>query len=392
MRGRRARRFLVPLVAGLTFVGSLVAIGGGSAEPSGATVTSGHFPIGLYHVGFGVASDPNDDVHGAQLIADLEDIHAAGFNLVSAMPDETDQVAFLSRAQQLGVDIIYSKDGTDQDWDQVIPVIKNSPALVGVVHGDDVNVRDGGSYNYPLPQAKADFQTRKQQAPNLAVYLSGGGHQSYGNLKLWSPYADLIGVQSYPVCNETAARTLTQHWAYMQRAYSRLAAKGQPWYLNGQAFSWDGACATRVPTRNEYRNMMFAALLNKASGILNYTYFDGAGRLPTLHPQFWSEITQFNGNIRAIEPFLLNGQLTRLSNLKGGAHGGYWRNGNDLLIVVLNANRKSTRPIRLTLPSGFTQPLTPAFASYPTGLTNSGGTVTGSIGPDAVQVYRTTRS
>jgi hypothetical protein len=392
MFGVRARRNVGLLAAAVLVAATLIAVEGDSATPSGATVTSGQFPIGLYHVGFGVASNPNDDVEGAQLIADLEDIHDAGFNLVSAMPNEDDQVPFLARAQQLGVDVIYSKDGTDQDWGDVIPVIKNSPALVGVVHGDDVNTRDGGSYNYPLPQAKTDYQTRKQQAPNVAVFLSGGGHQSYGNLKLWSPYADLVGVQSYPVCNETTARTLTQHWAYMQRAYTRLAAKGQPWYVNGQAFSWGGACATRPPTRNEYRNMMFAALLNKASGILNYTYFDAAGRLPTLHPQLWSDITQFNGNIRTIEPYLLNGQLTRLPNLKGGAHGGYWRNGNELLLVVLNANRKATRPIRLTLPAGFTQPLTPVFASYPTGLANAGGSVTGSIAPDAVQVYRTTRS
>jgi hypothetical protein len=389
MRGRRARRFLAPLVAGLTFVGSLVAIGGGSAEPSGATVTSGHFPIGLYHVGFGVASDPNDDVKGAQLIADLEDIHAAGFNLVSAMPDEHDQVPFLTRAEQLGVDVIYSKDGTDQDWSDVLPAIRDSPALVGVVHGDDVNSRVGTSYNYPIDQAKADYQTRKQEAPNQAVYLSGGGHQSYGNLHLWAPYADIIGVQSYPICNEPRNRALSQHWAYMQRAYSRLASKGQPFYVNGQAFAWGGTCATQVPTLAEYRNMMFAALLNGASGILNYTYFDGAGRLPQLHPQFWSDITGFNGNIRAIESFLLDGRLTRLPNLKGAVHGGYWRDGNDLLLVVISANRTATRPVALTLPAGFTRPLTPAFGGYATGLSNSNGTVTGTIAPDGVQVYRT---
>ena len=53
---------------------------------------------------------------------------------------------------------------------------------------------------------------------------------------------------------------------------------------------------------------------------------------------------------------------------------------------------EATRPIRVMLPSGFTQPLTPPFASYPTGLSNAGATVTGSIGPDAVQVCRTTGS
>src|SRR3954470_7616099 len=104
------RRTFGALLAALFAIGGLLP--GSPAPPASATVTSGHFPIGLYHVGFGVASNPNDDVHGAQLIADLEDIDAAGFNLVSAMPDETDQVAFLQRAQQLGVDVIYSKDGT----------------------------------------------------------------------------------------------------------------------------------------------------------------------------------------------------------------------------------------------------------------------------------------
>jgi hypothetical protein len=361
-----------------------------SPAPAGATVTGGHFPIGLYHVGFGVASNPNDDVEGAQLIADLEDIHAAGFNLVNAMPDEHDQVPFLTRAEQLGVDVIYSKDGTDEDWPDVLPSIRNSPALVGLVNGDDVNSWDGTEYNYPLAQAKADDETRKQQAPNQAVYLSGGGHQSYANLRLWAPYADIIGVQSYPICNEPRNRALNQHWAYMQRAYARLASKGQPFYVNGQAFAWGGACATQVPTLAEYRNMMFAALLNGAKGILNYTYFDAAGRLPQLHPQFWSEISQFNGNVRAIESFLLDGRLTRLPNLKGGVHGGYWRDGNDLLLAVINTNRLATRPVTLALPAGFTQALTPVFAGYPTGLANSGGTVTGSITPDAVQVYRTT--
>jgi hypothetical protein len=381
------RRTFGALLAALFAIGGLLP--GSPAPPASATVTGGHFPIGLYHVGFGVASDPNDDVKGAQLIADLEDIHAAGFNLVSAMPDEQDQEPFLARAAQLGVDVIYSKDGTDLDWQDVLPSIRNSPALVGVVHGDDVNSRVGTGYNYPVAQAKADYATRKQQAPNQAVYVSGGGHQSYGNLRMWAPYADVIGVQSYPICNETRNQALTQHWAYMQRAFTRLASKGQPFSVNGQAFAWGGACATQVPTLGEYRNMMFAALLNGASGILNYTYFDGAGRLPQLHPQFWSEITQFNGNIRAIESSLLQGRLTRVPNLKGGVHGGYWRNGNDLLVAVVSTNRTATRPVSLTLPAGFTRPLTPAFAGYATGLANSGGTVTGTIAPDGVQVYRT---
>ena len=386
------RRGVGVLSAAALLGASLVAVGGGAAEPAGASVIGNHFPIGLYHVGFGVASDPNDDVEGAALIADLEAIDAAGFNLVSAMPNEVDQGPLLTRAEQLGVDVVYSKDGTDLDWEDVLPSIRNSPALVGLVHSDDVNTRHGTAYNYPLPQAKADYTLRKQQAPNQAVYVSGGGHQSYGNLKLWSPYADVIGVQSYPICNEPDAKALSQHWAYMQRAYTRLTTKGQPWYVNGQAFAWDGACATRVPTRAEYRNMMWAALLNGARGILNYTYFDASGELPQLHPAFWNDLRDFNGNIAAIDSFLMRGQLTRHPNLKRQLRGGYWRTGNELLVVVLGTNRKKAAPVSLPLPAGFTRPLTPAFAGYPTGLTNSNGTVTGSIGPGPVHVYRTTRA
>jgi hypothetical protein len=356
-------------------------------DAAGASVNN-HFPIGISHVGFGVASNPNDDVKGAQLIADLEDIHAAGFTLVQAMPDENDQVPFLTRANQLGVNVIYSKDGTDQDWGDVLPSMVPHASLVGLSTGDDVNGREGSGYHYPLAQANADYTARKQQAPGEAVYLSGGGHQSYGNLKLWAPYADIIGVQSYPVCNEPTAKVLTQHWAYMQRAYTRLTKTGQPWYLNGQAFAWGGACATTVPTLAEYRHMMFAGLANGARGILNYTYFDAAGRLPQLHPQFWTNITGFNANIRSIEQFLLTGQLIRLTTLKKQVRGAYWRLGSQVLLVVMNTNRKVTRPVSLTLPVGFTKPLVPAFAGYPVGLTNNNRTVTGNIAPGAVHVYR----
>lgn len=391
MRRSRVGRGLTLIVAGLLGA-SLVGTGGDAAAPAGASVTGNQFPIGLYHVGFGVASDPNDDVEGAQLIADLDDIAAAGFNLVSAMPNEDDMVPFLTRAQQLGVDVIYSKDGTDLDWDQVLPSIRSFPSLVGLVHSDDVNTRHGSEYNYPLAQAKADYTTRKQQAPNQGVFLSGGGHQSYGNLRLWAPYADIVGVQSYPICNEPDAKALSQHWAYMQRAFNRLTKKNQPWYVNGQTFSWGGACAARVPTRAEYRNMMFAALLNGARGILNYTYFDAAGRLPTLHPAFWNDVTSFNADVAAIEPFLVSGQLTRVPKLKKQAHGGYWRLGDDLLLVVIGTHRKKAAPVSLRLPAGYTQPLTPVLPDYATGLVNSGGTVSGSVAPDSVHVYRTTRS
>jgi hypothetical protein len=385
VRGSKPSRGRIAVLAVVVSVGVLAA---GLTPSSGSAAANSHFPIGISHVGFGVASNPNDDVKGAQLIADLEDISAAGFTLVQAMPDETDQGPFLTRADQLGMNVIYSKDGTDGDWVDVLPSMVSHPSLVGLSTGDDVNGREAGGYHYPLAQAKADYDARKQQAPNEAVYLSGGGHQSYGNLKLWAPYADIIGVQSYPVCNEPVAKVLTEHWAYMQRAFTRLSKIGQPWYLNGQAFAWGGACANTVPTLTEYRNMMFAGLANGASGILNYTYFDAAGRLPQIHPQLWTTIKSFNANIRSIEQFLLSGQLTRLTALKQQVHGAYWKLGNEVLLVVLNTNRTRTRPAKLTLPAGFTGPLVPAFTGYPVGLTNNARTVTGSIGPDAVQVYR----
>jgi hypothetical protein len=384
-------RSLAAVVAVLLAL-SLVAFDGGGGKPSGASVIGSHFPIGLYHVGFGVASDPNDDAEGAQLIADLEDIAAAGFNTVSAMPNEDDMVPFLTRAQQLGVDVIYSKDGTAFDWEDVLPSIRSFPSLVGVVHSDDVNTKQGPDFNYPLAQAKTDYAIRKQQAPNQAVYVSGGGHHSYGNLKRWAPYADIIGVQSYPICNEPDAKALSAHWAYMQRAFNRLTANGQPWYVNGQAFSWGGGCATRVPTLAEYRNMMFAALINGARGILNYTYFDAAGRLPALHPAFWNDIKTFNADIAAIEPFLVSGQLTRVPKLKLQAHAGYWRLGDDLLLVVIGTHRTKAASVTVQLPAGYTGALTTVLPGYATGLVNNGGTVSGAVAPDSVHVYRTTRS
>jgi hypothetical protein len=381
----RARRivFAAALALGGLVISTTLTPAPGAADPVE------HFPIGLYHVGFGVASDPNDDVEGAQLIADLEDIAGAGFDLVSAMPGPDDYVPFMTRANELGVGVVFSKDGTDDDWGTVLPIIDDFPNLVAVQGGDDVNGHDAGGVHYPVARSKADYLMLKSLSPGVSVYLSGGGDPGYRSLAPWSKWADFIGVQSYPVCNYPDSFALTANYQAMRRTFNSLTKKQQDWFVNGQTFAWSPTC--RTPTLTEYRNLMWVALAHGASGILNYTYFDGGGRLPDLHPQFWADISDFNADVRAVEDFLLGGTLTTLPSLGGTyTHAAYWRMGDELLLVVYNTHPTLTRNVKkLALPAGFTGPLVPVFADYPAGgVTNNGGVVTGTVGPQGTQVYR----
>ncbi len=376
------RRFSF-LAAVVALAATLPAVPGRADPP-----TPEHFPLGLYHVGFGVASDPNDDVGGAQLIADLEAIAAAGFDTINAMPDTPDLIPFLERAEELGVKVILSKDGTPDDWEDILPDIRDMPALYGIVHSDDVNSRGPDrKLRYPVKQAKADYALRKSQAPNQHVYMSGGGDTAYAGLGQWAPAADIIGAQQYPVCNYSDSYALIAMYKAMRKQYVGLVKnKQQTWYVNGQTFAWNEDC--RVPTEGEYRNMMWAALANGADGILNYTYFDGGGYLPVEHPQFWNQIQVFNQDVRAIEDFLLNGQFTTVPAAGSLIHGAYWIQGSEMLVVLYNTHASVNRTAKLKLPLGTTGALQPVFGHYPSGLTNNNGVITGTMAPGSTHVYK----
>lgn len=340
-----------------------------------------HFPRGMYHITWS-----NEGVKGQEVLDDLNNIADADFNFVSPALYYNDILPFLDLAKQKNIKVLLGFDGVDEEENYIIEQFKDHPAILGWVAGDDVNAaQPNGSFQYPLDVSKAKFNKFKNIDPDGLVYSSGVGAPSWASLSQWIESNDVIGVQSYPIANEPDNVALEKNFQYYNHAWKELSLNGQEYWANLQSFPWYWK-GGRMPSKSEYRNMMYASLINGANGILNYTYYDEAGELANKHPGFWQELAILNKEVERIEEFLIKGSLKRLPHLQPNVHGAYWQHRSQLLFIILNTHRTQTKSISVDLPKGY-KVSQPVFNNRPFGLKFSHNQALGKIAPEEVHIY-----
>src|ERR1043165_6797208 len=345
----------------------------------------------------------------AKIQNQVRTIGQAGFNLAYIQPD-ADYVsdAVFAEAQSRGLYLIYCPalrprlTGNVAAMHPVIGSVKGKPALLGYSLGDDVN----DSQNYPwYPRTIAVLSTlyadvSSYDPAHLNYVALGGG--AWGGATFTAKRFDAPANEVYPINGGSPISLVYSDTA-------NLVAKAAPWRQSPwtvvQTFNWAQNPDQRMPTPGEYYNMLYQAIAAGAKGIIYYSYQAGSATLPQVAPALWSEATRAAVEIRRLAPYLTKGRMSR-QTLGTGLFATTWTHDDSVLVVVAHAgdyrsyaaptrnpaahpprNPADTRTASIDLPTGTVGPATSPFSGRPTGMTVTGGKLTGTIRLLEVQVY-----
>jgi hypothetical protein len=338
---------------------------------NGITIVNGKsfFPFGFYYI----YSEPTVQ----DLIKDMRDIAAAGFNTIHASANEAKSYEqFLNEAARLGIYVI-SEHGIGLL--NMINSFKQKPAVLGWNIADDV---DNGKL---VPQEVLKFhQQAKLADPHHITYISG-----YSNkIKEFGNCADVVAMQSYPIGNGEEEISVTYDRVSLTRDAVSPYAKAV--YANVQAFAWSNkkqgeSRPIRVPTFDEVRNMTYQALLAGAKGIIYYTYHDEDWHLSS-YPALWAGMKTLVPEIKAISSLVLNGVLNIIEVGVEKVVAGMWMDRNQALIMIINRSY-DRQEVSIAIPGNFSE-VRPIFQNRPATLVLNANRLSGFLKPLDVVVYK----
>ncbi|MEG4495313.1 hypothetical protein [Microcoleus sp. D3_18_C4] len=335
------------------------------------------FPFGFYHVSWRTTAKERIDA--------LKDMAAAGFNTIHASATNLkDYGEFLDEAGRLGVYVL-----TEQNKIGLVNLVKqfkNKPAVLGWSIADDV---DRGKFT-PNDVLASHYQA-KTIAPNHVTYVSGGSRK----IEHFTNCSDIIAMQAYPlIFGKGRELSIAYRKILFTREYvKKISHKAV--YANLQTFDWaveepenpKYKQGTRAPTFEEVRNMTYQAILAGAKGIIYYTYHDSVWNLPAAQPELWEKMKDLVPEIKAINSFVLNGNLKNLKSGDNNILTGIWQSGKEALAVVINTSFDRDSEVTIELPKNIIQ-ANPMFTDSPASMSFKNGKLSGLIKPVEVQVYR----
>ncbi len=333
------------------------------------------FPFGLYHISW------VGDRQYANQRQDLVSVADAGMSLIHAtLRADTHATQFLGIAQQRGVYAFaqFSWPGRAT----IVPFLAQHPRMVAFQAVDDFNYPPSDPKYTTLEVAQLTAAVRAL-APEHLVFGSGAGCLDCV-LRAYAPYLDIVSIQSYPIGNDPDSTALLWNARSFVHARDSFAGTRTSVLAALQTFAWDGA---RYPTRNELRNMLYAALVYEVKGVLCYTYWDEGGLLPSNAPALWDELQLLRQEVAVQQSLLLDGRVWRISTGDPYFHAAMWTDEGQALFIVLNTHRTNPWNLSLQLPVSSPGPLTPLFPGRPAGLQFQGRAASGIVMPEAVHVY-----
>jgi hypothetical protein len=279
------------------------------------------FPLGFYHVSWGVSSK--------EQIKHLEEIAAAGFNVVHASANDWKSYeTFLNRASELGVYILSEHNSDPLEF---VNYFKTNPAILAWGMADDV---DNGKRD--PAEVQALHRKIRTADPNHLTYISGYSK----DLQRFVQCANIVGRQSYPIRHHSSAELSSVYPAMAEIRSSMSNPSQQTLFANLQVFPWSVAKPGQigsVPALSEVRNMTFQSLLAGAKGILYYTYFDETWFL-SRQTQLWQGLKTLNLEVQSVAPFLLEGTFRPLTLSSPNLKGGVWTKGQEVLLAIVNTS------------------------------------------------------
>ena len=270
---------------------------------------------------------------------------------------------------------------------------QDRPAVLGWSLMDD-----GDNGEWTLSEIRARNSFIKAKDPDHITYQTLTGYYP-SRRKAVGQYAslsDAIALQIYPIgtlpdYDVTEENALTQ--TYLRTLQYVLAAEqnNTAMVMNLQTFQWgkDRTPISRYPTVKELRNMCYSGLAAGVKGIISYTY---SSDLYNNQKALWNEhLAIKNDVLKRTANFYLDGDLTRYDTGDPELVASYYTHEEKLLLLVVNTSYSQSKQANIVLPAGY-QSATPLFDRMSATLSQTGSVVSGTVTPQAVQVYQLTKN
>ncbi|MBD2766766.1 T9SS type A sorting domain-containing protein [Hymenobacter sp. BT664] len=364
-----------------------------SIRSDGTILVNGQpfFPFGAYSI-------PYTEPRASQIQA-LSDMIAAGFNISTVADDGTPGAReainnLLRIADSDHFKILISVTNGSVSNDPTIlyapQKYKTYPATFGYILTDD---SDNGTYPLDyLAQLQAGVKSYDDSHLTFLT-LTGWNTSCRNQANAYTAIADASGYQCYPIgfhrySDWTAGTALTQTYLRTLGYVQSAALVNRPMIMHLQTFNWGDLSNTpRYPTVSELRNMLYSGLAAGIKGVISYDFsFD----LKDNQPALWNEFKALRTDVATLEGALMNGALTRVNTGDQQLIASYWTDNTACYVVVVNTSYSNAKTVSLAIPSGYGGPITSLFSRMPATLSLSGNTLSGTLLPQAVQVYQLT--
>jgi len=339
-------------------------------RPDGTTMVKGKpfFPLGWYSVTWRYNLEQN--------LAFLRKMAAAGYNTVHVSiknPEYLEKV--LDEAERLGLYVV--AEGFDPEM-KTVRRLADKPAVLAWNPGDEP---DGNEVS--VKELWARYDRAKCADPNHPVYMVLCQPKKYSK---YAMCADVISPDPYP-----ANYGKTNVTVYNDIVNARAAASqyGRALWSVPQGFGYAKPTETyRVPTAAEIRSMVYQELLAGSKGLIFYTDYDGKFDVEQ-HPELRNAVKKMAGEIKRLEPYLLDGKLTGLKTGYGDVFAGVWQKDGNALIGIVSAAQEP-RTVKLVLPDGIAGSMNPVFPEAENVMTQQHNIVSGMVKPLTVHIYEIT--
>jgi len=327
-------------------------------DAQGFTVVEGKrfFPMGLYLGG------------GFNTEDDLKRISEGGFNTILSYSygnaQKPTKKEFMGLAQKYNLKVVYSlkdlypgKDGERAeafDWAaSIIKAVKEEPAMLAWYTNDELG-------RERIPELREMYKMVKELDDNHYPTLMV--QNKLYDMKLESPYTDVIGADPYPVGNVTYGKgtlTMSSSWT---RSMSNTSQSAKGIWMVPQIMDWavyNKDWKSHQPSLEEMRNQAYQTIINGATGLIFYSYFDlwsvdnSRKADKATFDKRWPDVVAMAQEINRITPVVLKNNKVNLElPEKPEVEAAAWQDDKKLLILLANPYYEQ-KNITFALPDGW---------------------------------------
>ena len=211
-----------------------------------------------------------------------------------------------------------------EDYDalrRTVAGIKDHPAVSGWFNADE----PVGTGTSPRTVRKARDIVREMDADHFTAMVSCQPKA----FRLYASTADVFMADPYPVPD----RPLKMVSDWTDWAVQAMGDRGPVWMC---LQTHGPPVVSRPPTREEFRNMNYQAVVHGALGLVWWSYSFIGGTAGMVVSEYWDEYPRIIGEMKTLEPALINGSRGQLVTLDNGVH--YLRKTNDGHSYILAVN------------------------------------------------------
>ena len=320
-------------------------------DKDGFTVEDGKriFPLGVY-------LGPTDDEN-------LQRISDGGFNtiLCYGYGSGKDPQAYMQRAQKHHLKVVYSvkdmypdlrKAGPDamEKAAGYIKQMRDNPALLAWYTNDEL----GSEWLPKLGEMYTQVKQLDPDHPAFQVLYQMGIMQKYFDV------TDILGADPYPVGSADLTKTATNTRITMAAAHGARGVWIVPQLMDWAVYHEDRT--PHPPSLDEMRNQAYQAIINGATGLIWYSYYDmmyekaprgESTKNMTLFNKRWADASSMAHEIDAITPAILNGERVSLDMPTDAKVEAAALQYKDQLLILLANPYYQEEKVTLPLPQGW---------------------------------------